>query len=217
VQNKLNYATVLGEGLAYGLKNIPSLLGAIILWIITIWIPYVNVGTTIAISTLPLQLSRGKVFSPLAIFDKKYYRYMGEFFMTYGLMLIGLIGAAIFLYIPAIVVALAWSLSILILLDKGVNAAEAIRLSNKLTYGNKWTIFFVNITIGVAVYIVAIIFSFLLGALITLLSDIAFLSVLMTGILGILFLALIVVAIAVTIGCQAAIYGTLSKNIEDQN
>jgi hypothetical protein len=203
MENKLDFGTVLKEGLEYGTKNIPSLLGALILWVLTIWIPYVNVGTTIAISTLPIQLSKGTVFSPLSIFDKKYYRFIGEYFLTIGLMYIGIIGAALFLIVPGIVVSIAWSLSILLVLDKGLNAAEAIRLSNKLTYGNKWTIFFVNAVLAIAYFVAYFI-------LLIILIKIPYLGV-------ILILCLTVVYLAATIGMQASIYGKLSKGIETES
>lgn len=45
------------------------MLGATVLWLLTIWIPYLNVGTTIAMATIPIELSKGKVISPLFIFD----------------------------------------------------------------------------------------------------------------------------------------------------
>jgi membrane-anchored glycerophosphoryl diester phosphodiesterase (GDPDase) len=218
-KTKLDYATILKEGFAYSTKNIPSLLGAIVLWILTIWIPYVNVGTTIAICTLPLQLSRGDIFSPLSIFDKKYYRYMGEYFLTLGLMGIGIIGAALFFIIPGIVVSLAWSLAILLLLDKGLNAAEAIRMSNRLTYGNKWTMFF----IAVAIYGVYLTASLILGIILNVIMAILSLagsiegSVIMNVSSFIVLIALLGVCLMFNIGCQASIYGTLSKNIEEQH
>jgi hypothetical protein len=214
--NRLDFFTVLKEGFGYGTKNIPSLLGAIVLWLVTIWIPYVNVGTTIAICTLPLQLSKGEIFSPLSIFDKKYYRYMGEFFLTAGFMLAGILGAAAFMFFPAIAVSLAWSLAILLLLDKGLNAAEAIRLSNQLTYGNKWTMFFVSFVLGFAYFIACWIITYIMGLLMSVVESLE--GVLVIGLfLFILYLALLIVYMAFSIGCQASIYGTLSKNIEEQH
>lgn len=53
---------VLSEGISLGIKNAVSLLVATVLWIVTIWIPYLNVGTTIAMTTIPIELSKGKVF-----------------------------------------------------------------------------------------------------------------------------------------------------------
>jgi hypothetical protein len=224
MKNKLDFITVLKEGFTYGTKNIPSLLGALVLWILTIWIPYVNVGTTIAICTLPLQLSRGDIFSPLSIFDKKYYRYMGEYFLLLGLMGIGIVGASLFFIIPGIVVALAWSLAVLLLLDKGLNAAEAIRMSNRLTWGNKWTMFFVAATIYIAYFLVSLILGGILGTINLAILSLSgsFEGAIVTGaIMGIfsfiVTLALLVVCMAFYIGCQASIYGALSKNIEEQH
>ncbi|MDR1332454.1 MAG: hypothetical protein LBK07_10180 [Tannerella sp.] len=203
MEKKLDFLTVMKEGLVYGTKNVPSLLGALILWILTILIPYVNVGTTIAISTLPLQLSRGTIFSPLNIFDKKYYRYAGEYFLTRGFISLGTLGAMVFMLIPAIVISISWSLAVLLVLDKGVNAAEALRLSNKLTYGNKWTMFFVSLASYVAYIIVLLIF---IGI------------VRVVPVIGILLiLASIPVFYTYLLGCQASIYGTLSRDIDEQH
>lgn len=63
-ERKITVMGVIQEGIGVGLKNSLSLLGAIVLWILTIWIPYINVGTTIAIYTIPVALSKGKVISP---------------------------------------------------------------------------------------------------------------------------------------------------------
>ncbi len=199
MENKIQFGTVFSEGFANGMKNLPSLLGALILWILTIWIPYVNVGTTIAILTLPIQMSKGIVFSPLDIFNKKYYRYMGEFFLTSGLMAMGIWVGFMFFIIPGIVISIAWSLSIYLVLDKGTNAAEALRLSNKLTYGNKWTLFAVSLVLGVGFFVVFFIFS------------------LIPFIGWLLCLCLFLVYIAASLGCSSSIYGTLSKNIEEQH
>lgn len=40
------------------------MLGATILWLFTIWIPYLNVGTTIAMTTIPIELSKEVVIFP---------------------------------------------------------------------------------------------------------------------------------------------------------
>lgn len=199
MENKIQFGTVFSEGFANGMKNLPSLLGALVLWILTIWIPYVNVGTTIAILTLPILMSKGIVFSPLDIFSKKYYRYMGEFFLTSGLMAIGIWIGFLFFVIPGIVISIAWSLSIYLVLDKGLNAAEALRLSNKLTYGNKWTLFAVSLVLWLAFVIVAFIF-----------GKIPFIG-------RILVICLFIVFIAASLGCSSSIYGTLSKDVEEQH
>ena len=83
---KLDFAETLKDSIAIGVKNAPSVVVAVALWLVTIWIPYINIGTTIAISLLPVELAKGSVINPLGIFDSKYRRYMGEYLITAGLM-----------------------------------------------------------------------------------------------------------------------------------
>jgi len=199
MENKIQLGVVFSEGFANGMKNLPSLLGALVLWILTIWIPYINVGTTIAICTLPILISKGVVFSPTEIFNKKYYRYMGEFFLTSGLMYMGIMLGAFFFFVPALVISIAWSLAIYLVLDKGLNATEAIRVSNKLTFGNKWVIFGVQALLGIA-----------LGVCVFIFSKIPYVGM-------ILNICVMVAFIAMMLGCNASIYGTLSKNVEEQH
>lgn len=107
--------------------------------VLTIWIPYFNVGTTIAMCSIPIVLSKGEVISPLFIFRAKYRQYMGEFFTLIGLMLIALIPAYMFMIVPAIIIGTGWSLAIFI----ETTPTKALLLSNKATKGYKWKIFFV--------------------------------------------------------------------------
>ena len=76
---KLDFGETLKDSVAIGVKNAPSVIAAVALWLITIWIPYLNVGTTIAITLLPTQLAKGEIVNPLGIFDSKYRRYMDGF------------------------------------------------------------------------------------------------------------------------------------------
>lgn len=134
-QKKITVTGVLSEGIGLGIKNAVSMLGATVLWLLTIWIPYLNVGTTIAMATIPIELSKGKVISPLFIFDGKYRKFMGEYFTLIGLMYLAIIPALFFMIVPGIIISIGWSLAIYILLDKGVAPGEAMIQSNKATYG----------------------------------------------------------------------------------
>ena len=107
---KLDFAETLKDSIEIGVKNAPSIVVAVILWLVTIWIPYINIGTTIAIKLLPVELAKGNVINPLSIFDSKYRRYMGEFLITWGLMLIPIYIATLFLVVPGIVLSLSLSL-----------------------------------------------------------------------------------------------------------
>jgi hypothetical protein len=155
--NDLTIGKIFNEGIGIALKNVASIFGAVILWAITIWIPYINVGTTIAISTLPMELAKGNVMSPTAIFDPKYRTFMGEYFVTIGLMMPALMIASAFMIIPGIIIGLAWSLTLFLVLDKGINPAEAISQSNKLTKGYKWTILLGKMALMAVPYVVILI------------------------------------------------------------
>ena len=194
MEKKITISSILTNGFTIGIQNAASLIGAIVLWILTIWIPYINIGTTIAIVTLPIEMSKGKIFSPLSIFDKKYYSFMGEYFLLMGLMFSGIIIGMIFFIIPGYVIAIAWSLAVYLLIDKKLNPMEALSASNKMTMGYKWTIFLALFILGIAFYILAFIFMKIpvLGAILIILLYVALLAVIM--------------------GCNAYIYKTLSED-----
>ena len=188
---KLSVGEVLQEGVAFGLKNALSIIGAILLWLLTCWIPYLNVGTTIALNSIPLALSKGKVISPTSIFESKYRKYMGEYFSLMGLMLIAIIPAFTFLIIPAIIISISWSLSLYLLLDKGINPSEAMMQSNKATYGHKLNIFLISLILTVALVILMVIFK-------------------MLGVVGSILLFITMICfLVISMGCQASIYKKL--------
>ncbi len=188
---KLSVGEVLQEGVAFGLKNALSIIGAILLWLLTCWIPYLNVGTTIALNSIPLALSKGKVISPTFIFENKYRKYMGEYFSLMGLMLIAIIPAFTFLIIPAIIISISWSLSLYLLLDKGINPSEAMMQSNKATYGHKLNIFLISLILTVALVVLMVIFK-------------------MLGVVGSILLFITMICfLVISMGCQASIYKKL--------
>ncbi len=154
MEKKLDFGEIVSNAFSIGFKNIASIIGCVVLWILTIWIPYVNVGTTIALVTLPAALSKGKVISPVQIFDKSYYKYMGEFFLATGLRGLIVGAATLFLIVPGIVMRIAYSLTALLVVDKGKGAADALRLSNNATYGNKWMIFLWVLFYGVVLLVI---------------------------------------------------------------
>ena len=160
---KLDFAETFKDAITIGVKNAPSVIAAVALFLVTIWIPYINIGTFIAITLLPTQLAKGEVINPLGIFDSKYRRYMGEFLITMGLMVIPTYIAFIFMFIPGIVLSLAWSLAYYFLIEKGKNPIEALRASNDATYGSKWTMFAVALVFGIAASIVMLIFFSICG------------------------------------------------------
>ena len=47
--NTLTVGSIISKGFEIGIKNIGTVAGAGVLWILTFWIPYLNVGTTIGL------------------------------------------------------------------------------------------------------------------------------------------------------------------------
>lgn len=188
VNRELSVQGIITEGVKLGLKNFFSLIGAYILWILTIWIPYINVGTTIGLISIVLSMSKGKVISPTEIFDSRYRRYMGEFFLLMSFVYIGVIFGLLFVVIPGIVIGLAWGQAIYLLLDKGIGPMEALKMSNKITYGKKWTIFFGILVLTIILLIFDAILTFVgaqiseaLGAILGIVSTLIMLPVILGG------------------------------------
>jgi len=203
MNEQLSIGSIISNGLSYGFKNILNLLGAIVLWVLTIWIPYLNIGTTIGLVGLVVHMSKGEPFSPTVIFDAKYRKNFGEFFLLCGFMMIGINFASMLLLIPGIVLQVAWGQSLYLFLDKGIKPIGALGKSNDITYGKKWNIFLgeliLMIIVGIIFVIVVAIFSKIWG----------FLGGLFTFI-GIIFI------IAIAMGAKAYIYSVLSKDVEPE-
>lgn len=199
---KLDFAATLRDALYIGVKNAPSIIAALVLFLITIWIPYLNIGTFIAITLLPTQLAKGEVINPIGIFDSKYRRYMGEFFITTGLMVFPILIACLFLYIPGIVLSLSWSLAYYFLIEKGKNPMQAIKASNDATYGSKWIMFFIMLVVGVLFGVAFGIF----GAICSLIN-VGFITF-------VVMFVLIVLALSISMAVNASIWKQLKDNVE---
>lgn len=157
---------IISLSFASALKNMASVFIAAVLWVLTCWIPVINVGTTIALFYgMPIELSKGGVMNPLSIFDGKYRKYMGEFFSLIGLMMLSIIPAMFFMIIPGIIISIGWTFAILLLVDKEMNPADAMTSSTKYTYGHKLTIFLSKLIVNVLAIVVAMILSSIAGAI----------------------------------------------------
>ena len=199
---KLDFGETLKDSVAIGVKNAPSVIAAVALWLITIWIPYLNVGTTIAITLLPTQLAKGEIVNPLGIFDSKYRRYMGEFFITMCLMVFPIFIGVLFMVIPGIVLSIAWSLAYFFLFEKKKNPMQAISASNEATYGSKWTMFFVLLAFVVAAYVIAGIFAWICAAI-----DVGFITF-------VVLLALVAVIMSISLAINASFWRQLKDNVQ---
>lgn len=201
MNKKLKVIATIKDGIAIALVNYLSIVAAAVLYVLTLWIPYLNVGTTIAMCSLPAEMAKGNVVNPLFIFKAEYRRNMGEFFILMSLMY-GAIGVGfLFMGIPGMVLSVAWSFAAVLFVDKGLNALEALRESNRITYGNKWRIFGAEFLAVLALMIVMTIISLLFG-----LGHISWLST----IGAIINFILAIFAVPAIYGVEASIYKQLT-------
>ena len=193
---QLTIAGIFSNALTIGLRNAASLLGAVVLWALTIWIPYLNVGTTIGLVGIVAKMGRGEVVSPTEIFDRTNRQRMGEFFLVMAFIYLGVSIGTLFMLIPGMVIGIAWSLAPLLVLDRGMNPIEAIEQSNQLTYGKKGTIFWASLLVVVGLYIILFVLAFLFAKVHPMLG-------LLVSVAG------MIVVVAVSMGIQAYVYHVL--------
>jgi hypothetical protein len=154
----LEIIATIKEGISIGMSNIVSIFVNVLLWILTIWIPYLNVGTTIGLWVgIVSKASKDEAIPMTEIFNPRYRKYMGEYFITAGLMSIGIGAGIVFLIVPAIIMGIAWCLAPLLVIDRGKNPTEAITMSNDYTYGNKGRMFCIYLLVFLVVAIIAFI------------------------------------------------------------
>ena len=204
----LSFSTTLSDGFAMGARNSLSYLAAMVLYILTIWIPYINIGTTIAIMTLPLLYAKGeKSFNPFVIFDSSYRRKMGDFLLLSVFVSFVTISSMLFMFIPSVVLMLTYSLSLLFLMDREQDPIAAMQSSQKATYGSKWIMFGVNFVFALCYGLISGLFIFLTG-----LSASA--GVALAVIVGLLSFAVLIIMMSVAVGIQASVWKQLNTKIE---
>ena len=201
MDKKLNIMATIKDGLAIALVNFVSLILVVILYIVTIWIPYLNVGTTIAMCSLPAEMAKGKAINPLFIFDAKFRRNIGEFFILMSLMLGAIWVGILFGIIPGIVISIAWSFATVLFVDKDMSALDSLRESNRLTYGNKWCIFGAEFLVIICIEIAAAIIGAIFG-----IGEISWLETIGT----IITVIMCIFAVPAVYGVEASIYRQLT-------
>lgn len=195
MDKKLAINAIIKDGLDIGLKNAVPILVNALLFILTVWIPYLNIGTIIGISVgIPAKLSKGETLSMTEIFNPEYRKSMSEFFLTGGLVAAGVL-ATFILIVPAVVLSIAWMFAPLLAVDRKKAPLDAIALSNKVTYGNKGTIFL----------------SFLILMVVAMIAGVIFMMIPAIG--WLLYLAVMVFAMFVGIGMQSYCYKALCSDL----
>jgi len=196
MESKLSVNSIITGGIEIGLKNSLAIIVNYILWILTCWIPYINVGTTIGLTVgIIAKASKGEIISVVEIFNPEYRKYMGEYFLTSGLLSVGIVLGMAFMIGPGIAITLAWSQALFLTIDKGKNPMEAISLSNKVTYGKKGTIFLAYLVVFLVIGVISAVLSLIPG-------------------IGILLnLILFLLVFFINIGISAYIYKSLCSDL----
>ena len=202
MNKKLNIIATIKDGVAIALVNYLSLVATAVLYVLTIWIPYLNVGTTIAMCSLPAEMAKGSILNPLFIFKAEYRKNMGEFFILMALMYGAIFVGIFFGIIPGIVISIAWSFATVLFVDKEMSALDALRESNRLTYGNKWRIFGAEFLVVFCLQIVAGIISAIFG-----IGEVGWLETIGT----LINIVIMIFAIPAIYGVEASIYKQLTS------
>ncbi len=95
---------------------------------------------------------------------------MGEFFLVVALMNIAIVTGSIFFIAPGIVLTFSYMFATLLVLDKGMNSAEALSKSNEMTYGNKLMIFLSFLALFIAFIIISSILSYIWSGFVLILA-----------------------------------------------
>jgi len=193
---------IITNAIQKGLKYLLPVFVNAILFGLTFWIPYLNVGTFIGLSVgIVGKMSRDEEISMTEIFKPEYRKNMGEYFLVMGFMMAGIMAGSVFLFLPGMVIAIAWMLAPIFVIDKGMTPTDAISKSNNVTYGKKWIIFLsitaLQILGYIALYIGVFIFSKIpaIGGFLTLIWTIGGMALVATVIMS----------------AQSIIYGELGK------
>ena len=199
----LSIKEIINNSRKVGFNHASTIIGSYILWILTIWVPYINVGTTIGLLGMVPKLATNEKFSPFDIFKKKYRKNMGEFFLLVALMSVGISVGFLFLGFPGIVISIAWSQALFLHVDRGFSPLKSINVSNDITYGEKSTMFF-------SFLLLTLFYGFIYGlalGFLTALDLYGFIAIF--ALVGQLFISLIIV------GYYIYVYSIINKKLSD--
>ena len=138
---QLTIGGIISNSFGLAIKNAGSILLIMLVYILTIWIPYINLGTSIAMYAFVIAMARNVAFTVEELFSCKYRKLMGPILLLFGMSFLAIVFGLLWFVVPGMVVALAWGQASYLIVDKNLDPMEALKASYKITYGKKWTIF----------------------------------------------------------------------------
>jgi len=198
---KLEVGDIVSNAFSKGLANVLPLFVNALLWALTIWVPYLNVGTTIGLMTgIMGKMAAGEPLSMTEIFNPAYRKYMGQWFLVSIFVGLGVLMGFGFIIIPGIVISISWMFAPILVVNKGMSPMDAIQKSTEMVDGNHFAIFISQVVITILIGIVVGI----LGGLFISMPNLMFVWV-------ILYFVAIAVALAIFLSAAAYMYQKLSK------
>lgn len=143
-----------------------------LVYVLTLWIPYLNIGTTIAMFHLPSLIARDQPLSRIFIFDSHYRRYMIEFLQllfTKFLKFFCLgIPSMMFGGVPVVILSIRWRFAEVLMLDylidnRSTDANDVMSRSAHYSYGSNWTAFISGVVTNLLLIVVTAILCGVLG------------------------------------------------------
>ena len=206
---QLTIGDIISNSFGLAMKNAGSILLIMLVYILTIWIPYINLGTSIAMYAFVIAMARNEAFTVEELFSCKYLKLMGPILLLFGMSFLAIVFGLLWFVVPGMVVALAWGQASYLIVDKNLDPMEALKTSYKITYGKKWTIF-------LSAFILTILFT-LIGFII----DQLYMTMVMNGMYsnGVTLIYLIInmsvqiLQMMVWFGFGGYIYNQLSKEL----
>ena len=206
---QLTIGGIISNSFGLAIKNAGSILLIMLVYILTIWIPYINLGTSIAMYAFVIAMARNEAFTVGELFSCKYRKLMGPILLLFGMSFLAIVFGLLWFVVPGIVVALAWGQASYLIVDKNLDPMEALKASYKITYGKKWTIF-------LSAFILTILFT-LIGFII----DQLYMTMVMNGMYSngvtliylIINLSVQILQMMVWFGFGGYVYNQLSKEL----
>ena len=87
--NLLTIRNIMINTISIAKANFLSIILISLIWILTIWIPYINVGTTLAMWGFCITIAKNEKFDVSDLFASKYRKYIGEFFLLTAFLFFG--------------------------------------------------------------------------------------------------------------------------------
>ena len=118
-------------------------------------------------------------------------------------MSIGITAAMLFMFVPGIIISIAWQFAMLFFLDKGLSPTKALKVSYKSTDGEKWTIFW-------TIFLLCLLFSIVSGLLFGL-ATIKYVG----WIFGILGVAVYLIMFAAILAVEGVMYKHFAEKADE--